>query len=45
MDKQAYKAMVNEALSELNTIKQIVKDTPNNMKLGKKIRRYFTDDE
>ena len=45
MDKQTYKVMVSEALSELSTIKQIVKDTPNNMELGKKIRQYFATDE
>jgi hypothetical protein len=45
MDKQTYKVMVSEALSELSLIEKMVKETPNNMELGKKIRQHFTSDK
>ena len=50
MDKSDYKDLLSESYVEtgklqniIKTIQTIVHDEPNNMKLGKKIRAYFTD--
>jgi len=50
MDKQGYKDMLAESWSEtskykeiVRTVEQMVKDEPNNMKLGKIIRQLYWD--
>ena len=50
MDKQGYKDMLAESWSEtskykeiVHTVEQMVKDEPNNMKLGKIIRQLYWD--
>ena len=50
MDKSDYKDLLSESYEEtgklrniIKTIQTIVHDEPNNMKLGEKIRTYFTD--
>ena len=50
MDKQVYKDMLADSYSETNkykkivrVVEQMVKDEPNNMKLGKIIRQLYWD--
>ena len=50
MDKQVYKDMLADSYSEtskykeiVRTVEQMVKDEPNNMKLGKIIRQLYWD--
>ena len=52
MDKSDYKDLLSESYAEngilkdiVKTIKTIVRDEPNNMQLGKKIREYFTNEK
>ena len=52
MDKQGYKDIISDYVREssqlsnyLNEILNIVKETPNNMQLGKKIRQYVYEME
>ena len=52
MDKQTYKDMIGEQYNEIAELKSIissvellVKNTPNNMELGKQIRAYFQTDD
>ena len=51
MDKSDYKDLLAESYTEsgklkdiIKTIKTIVRDEPNNMQLGKRIRGYFLDE-
>ena len=51
MDKQGYKDLLADSMSQeselkdiLKTIKTMVHDEPNNMQLGKKIRSYFLNE-
>mgnify|MGYP004240649787 FL=1 len=52
MDKNGYKEIISEQMTEISKLKEILKtvktmvhDTPNDMQLGKRIRSYFHDEE